>query len=125
MKNCVPLLRSTANKTLCRCTVRIDNICTSWVQVSGTFYRNGMAIATDSNTVDYSFGKIKHIIIRGKHIVSFLYIKLRILCLSRHVHAFEVDETESWGFINVEEIVNHCPRNLHRMANGKLYVPSS
>lgn len=104
-------------------TVSEIEICVSWVNVNGTVHRRETVIALDTHCIDRSMGKIKQIIINKSSVVSFVYQKMQTVCFSRHVHAFEVMETNEWGFISFSDLIDYTPYNLHSMANGKLYVP--
>ena len=75
----------------------------------------------DSN--DFLFGQIKYIIIHESQNIYFLYFKLNTLSIYRHYYVFEVTKTNTWGFINFEDITQYSPIKLYIMANGKQYMP--
>jgi len=103
----------------------ITNKCisTSWVKVNGTVYYTNDVIIINSNDNDLTFGKIKYIIIHESRNISFLYLRLNTLGVHRHYYAFEITETNKWGFISLKNIIHYSPTKLYIMANGKRYIP--
>lgn len=97
-----------------------ESISTSWVKVNGITYHINAIIIVDSN--DLTFGQIKYIIIHESQNICFLYHRLITLGMHRHYYAFEVTETNTWGFISFEDINKYSPTKLYIMADGKRYI---
>lgn len=97
----------------------------NWIAINGIKYdinNSLICIKTDINT---TFGKVKHIIVSPSKNVYFLYIKLITVCYCRHLSAFEVKETQEWGFISQKNLADCFAYYVHIMSDKKSYVPTN
>lgn len=70
-----------------------------WITINGTKYEINSLACLNINEINPVFGKIKHIIISPLKNIYFLYIEMITVCYCRHLSAFEVKETQQWGFL--------------------------
>ncbi|XP_048514964.1 uncharacterized protein LOC125501885 [Athalia rosae] len=99
-----------------------EYISVSWVNVSGTVYKPSQVVVVDVSDQFLLFGEVQYILIDSEQEAHFLFINKNTLGFSKHVHAFEVTSTKSWGFIFQKNLITYTPYNVHTMTDGVDYV---
>ena len=74
-------------------------ISTTWLEVCGTKYQNGIIVTLKKTESALHFGKIEHSLVNENEEAFFMYKEINILSFVEHMQAFEVVETNNWGFI--------------------------
>ena len=93
----------------------------NWVNVKGTTYKPGMVLLTDVSDLGPVFGKIEFILMAGDS-VAFVITYLLNLGFDQHVHAFEIDFSNLWSCIQLDEVFDPLPLYIHRSINGDKYA---
>lgn len=97
---------------------------TSWIEVYGTRYQSGLIIITEKKECSLSFGKIQHtfFVDNDKNQVFFTYTEVKVSSIVEHMGAFEVYETNKWGFISQQKLITHKTLGMHRLSDNKYYI---
>lgn len=100
-----------------------DYDCITWIIINGNKYDLNSVICIRSNDNEYTFAKIKYIIVSPSKHVFFLYTIMITVCYNRHFCAFEVNETQKWGFVSRKDLLDCTDYYIKVMSNGKHYIP--
>lgn len=102
--------------------LHINHSVPSWVSIYGTHYETGQCLTIECAGLNRKFGKIKYIIMALGVNITFVYKKMKTIRIWNHVQAYELDETNDWGYIEHELLVQHEPLNIYLMENNLNYV---
>lgn len=100
--------------------------CVNWIIINGIKYNINAVLCINNNEINPVYGKVKHVIISPSiRDVFFLYTKMITVCHCHHLSAFEVKETQEWGFISHKDLPDCYAYYIHIMTDKKSYVPTN
>ncbi|KAK3932689.1 Integral membrane protein 2C [Frankliniella fusca] len=96
-----------------------------WVKVDGTLYKPGMVIIFGLSDLFPQFGTIETISVADHRVARFLVRELKTLAFDSLLHAYHVQEDESWqawNFVEQVHLICHTPAHKRLCGDGKTYV---
>lgn len=110
-------------KKLLPCDTFKDYDVVKWIILNGVKYYIDAVICVNNNSVNFVFGKVKYIIINTSKSIFFLYNKLITVSYHGHLCAFEIIETQEWGFMSHKDLLDCEIYYAHVTTDKKSYVP--
>ena len=94
----------------------------SWVRVNGTIYAINNIINTSKN-FNFSFAKIKYILVNSLKEVYFLCQVIENVCYCKHYQSFEVKQGKNWILLQQSTLVDYKIYQKHFLSNEKNNIP--
>jgi len=91
--------------------------------INGTKYDLNSIICIPNNDNESAFAKVKCIVISPSKHIFFVYTTMNTVCHSRHLCAFEVNETQKWSFISQRDLIDCTIYYVKVMPDKKHYIP--
>lgn len=92
----------------------------TWIIINGIRYDMNSVLCISINENNSVFARVKHIVLSPSNNIFFVYTKMRTICHCRHLCAFEVNESQKWGFISQKDLIDFTVYYIKLMPDKKL-----
>lgn len=99
-----------------------NSFAAKYVKISGTKYYSDQCLMLSFDNDLPLFGKILFILVYKQVDVFFIFGKFETVCLNKHLHAYEVQDTEELFVCKYLELNNIKPVFCHTVSSGKKFM---